>query len=268
MKKILSVVAATAVAFSITAAPASAETLYRNGANKVTIKPIKAPAGTVTTKARVAVKKGSKTVAKNKSFYKAKKGKYKVTSTVTYFTPSSDVWVPEVIGSSTTKVVPVLESDMAFEQCIVTGRTITNRTVQAVDYSDYWGEATVTGQAVIAYTGTCTAEIASQGYVKHSWTDEWTELEDVFEPWEDMTREEFDSFNAQAWLEGALGSNGRPLYPHPIGNVVYYPGNGSELDKAGSITVTVPGTVTPGYWNFTPAGPLTTVKSTRTVVVR
>ncbi len=58
---------------------------------------------------------------------------------------------------------------------------------------------------------------------------------------------------------------------------VLHPGDGTELDKAGSITVTVPGktvtvpgktTTTPGYWVHTPASDKVKVKSKRTVRVR
>lgn len=271
MKKFMAAAAATGLLLIGAAAPASAETLSRTK-GKATITAQGAPEGAVVTKARVTVKKAKKTVAKNKKSYKANKGKYTVTSTVSYYFPGYDSWTPGTTSTSpaTTKTVKVLESDMAFEECTVTGRTISNRTVQAVDYDSYWQEATVRGQAAITYTGICTAEIESQGYVKHSWTDEWTELENVFDPSVGMTYGEYVAFNPQTWLNRQLANNGSPFYPHLLGDVVYYPGNGSELDNAGWITVTVPGqtTTTSGYWTTGSATPVTTVKSTRTVVVK
>lgn len=276
MKKIVATIAATGLLLVGGASSASAETLYRNGAKKVTItaSTAKVPAGAEVTKARIWVKKGKKTVAKNKKFYKAKKGKYKVTSKVTYRFPATETYVPGVTTTSPaiTKTVPVTESDMAFERCTVTGRSIENRTVQATDYDSYWGEATVQGQAVITYTGNCTAEVVSLGYVEHKWTDEWTELVSVFEPWEAMSYDEYLTFDPQAWLENELAksSSAALSWPELVGNVVFYPGDGTELDKAGSITVTVPGvtTTTPGYWITNPASSTITVTSTRTVRVR
>lgn len=293
MKKIVAVVAGTAAAgllFAGAASPASAETVNRNGAKKVTITAQGAPAGAVVTKAKVTVKKGKKTVARNKNFYKAKKGTYKVTSTVSYYLPAYDVQLPstqvqgestEVQGPSITKTVPVLESDMHSEKCTVTGRSVANRTVQAVDFYDAYEMsdwATVRGQAAIAYTGNCTATFYDEDVNAHpvAWADDWTEIVSVGEM-VDMTRAEFDAFNAQAWLENELAKNSNVLSPSFVGDVVLYPGDGTELDKAGSITVTLPGewttvagqwTTVPGEWVTVPATPVTTVKNVRTVVVR
>ena len=86
-------------------------------------------------------------------------------------------------------------------------------------------------------------------------------------------------WNAQPWLnDQARHATAAPFYPSLVGDVVNYPGDGSELDKAGSITVDrprAPGppspvqwTTVPGAWTTVPATPVTTVKTTRTVVVK
>ena len=65
-----------------------------------------------------------------------------------------------------------------------------------------------------------------------AWVDDWTEIVSVWET-VDMTRATYDSFNAQAWLENELAKNGNVLSPRFVGDVVSYPGDGTELDKAG-----------------------------------
>lgn len=291
-KKVAALVGSLAAGIMIVgaAAPASAETLNRSGAAKVRITAQGAPEGAVVTNAKVTVKKGKKTVARNKNFYNAKKGKYTVTSTVSYYFPAHSIQGPsrqeqapstEVQGPAITKTVPVLQRDMSGEKCTVTGRTVANRTVQAVDFydaTDMADWATVRGQAAITYTGDCTATFYDENGDAHrlAWVDDWTEIVSVWETI-DMTRAQYDSFNAQAWLEGELTKNSNVLYASFLGDVVYYPGDGTELDKAGSITVTLPGewttvagqwTTVPGEWVTVPATPVTTVKNVRTVVVR
>ena len=55
---------------------------------------------------------------------------------------------------------------MHSEKCTVTGRSVANRTVQAVDFYDAYeisDWATVRGQAAITYTGNCTATVLRRG---------------------------------------------------------------------------------------------------------
>lgn len=149
MKKIISIAVATVVALGVAAAPASAETMYRNGANKVTIKPVGAPADSVVTKARVTVKKGKKTVAKNKPFYKAKKGKYKVTSTITYIS---------------TFTRPMTYQDSGTAYCLIASRAVVSHQTTFVADGDGWG--VVSGPATVRYTGTCTVDF----YPSEAWS--------------------------------------------------------------------------------------------------
>jgi hypothetical protein len=162
MKKIIATIAATGLLLVGGASTASAETLYRNGAKKVTINPAGAPAGAVVTKAKVTVKKGKKTVARNKNFYKAKKGKYKVTSTITY--------IP-------TFTRPMTQQDSGTAYCLVTSHAVVSHQTTFVSDGDGWGK--VTGPATIRYTGTCTVDF----YPSEAWDGEqvvtydtaWTE---------------------------------------------------------------------------------------------
>jgi hypothetical protein len=273
MKKIIATTVATGLLLVGGAATASAETLMRNGANKVTITAQGAPAGAQVTKAKVTVKKGKKTVAKNKNFYKAKKGTYKVTSTVTYYVPETSTYTEGTLTKApdTTQVEAITEDDLTSEQCVVTGRTVQNRSV-VLTYSTYFGEATVRGQADVTYTGACTAFVNDSQFARHnlSWTDEWTETESVLD-WVKMSQSEAASFDVQAWLNSLLATNDSTLYARHMNDVVLYPGDGTELDKAPkSVTATIIGahTYTPGYWTTIPGVPSTTVKTTRTVVVK
>ena len=170
MKKIIAAAAATGLLLIGAAAPASAETLYRNGANKVTIKPVGAPAGAEVTKAKVTVKKGKKTVARNKSFYKAKKGKYKVTSTFTYFP---------------TFTRPMTYDDQTSVYCNITSRAVIADQTTWVAYESDPSEGRVTGPATIQYTGTCRVDFyptaAWSGTQTVTYPTTWTEDEAVFE---------------------------------------------------------------------------------------
>ncbi len=284
MKKIIATAVTTGLLLAGGAATASAETLYRSGANKVTITAQGAPEGAAVTKAKVTVKKGKKTVARNKDFYKAKKGTYKVTSTVSYYLPGYSVQGPatsvqgpstQVQGPGTTKSVTPAQSDLMLEKCTVTGRTITNRTVQVDYYSYYYDEGSLKGQAAVTYTGNCTAKVWDENGTLRTlaWTDDWTEVISV-SAWVDYM---YLPFDVNGWLQTALATNDSDLWLDYVGDEVLYPGDGSELEKAPAYSVTVPGawttipgawTTVPGAWTTAPATPITTVKTTRTVVVR
>lgn len=169
MKKIIATVAATGLLLIGGASAASAETLYRSGANKVTITAQGAPAGAQVIKARVTVKKGSKTVAKNKAFYKASKGKYRVISTVTY--------LPMVTR-------PMTAADADSPYCLITSRAVVSHQTTWVAYDYDPAEGRVTGPARIRYTGTCTVEFypteAYGGSQTRTYNTAWTEDVTVF----------------------------------------------------------------------------------------
>ena len=154
MKKVVAAVAGTVAAGLLiagAAAPASAETLYRTGANKVTITPQGAPEGAVITKAKVTVKKGKKTVARNKNFYKAKKGKYKVTSTISYF-PVATVQ---------------MQPGNVYAECRVTNRELVSDRTEWKYAGD--PDAWLYGQVTIRYTGDCTEDPVAFDYAIGSW---------------------------------------------------------------------------------------------------
>lgn len=271
----LLVSAVLVIGTAVVGAPSvSAETLYRDGAKKVTIYP-EYPGGDYTvTKARITVKKGKKTVAKNKKTYRAKKGTYKVTSTITYFYPETVTWVDGVWSRTpdTTRPEAITEADLSSEQCVVTGRTVQNRSVQVTSYDTYFGEATLDGQADVTYTGACTAHVYDSQLTRHdlAWTDEWTETKSVY-TWVKMFESDVPAFDVSAWLNTLLAANDSELDPRHMNDVVPYPGNGTELDKAPkSVTATIPGNdvYTAGYTITVPGTPSTTVKSARTVVVK
>jgi hypothetical protein len=140
--------------------PASAETLTRKGGS-ATIKPVGAPAGALVTKARVTVKKGKKTVAKNRTSYKAKrKGTYKATSTITYKPRTT------AKRASATHV---------FAKCRISSRTIiSDRTTR-----HQWFDGTMyyAGQVTVRYQGNCTDDLWVGSTLKHvafpaTWTDD------------------------------------------------------------------------------------------------
>lgn len=178
MNKLISGLVATTVAGGLLVAgagSASAETLYRTGANKVTITPVGAPAGAQVTKAKVTVKKGKKTVARNKNSYKAKKGKYKVTSTVTYFPQVVRTFGPNDVWAS----------------CRVTGREIvSDRTSWDAAEAAEWGDAYISGQVTVRYAGTCSQDpvmidARTMSWLPNTvWNTTWTEDESIFENWD------------------------------------------------------------------------------------
>jgi hypothetical protein len=266
MKKLVAIAVAAVVALGVTAAPASAETLYRNGSNKVTIKPVGAPEGSSVIKAKVTVKKGKKTVARNKNFYKAKKGSYKVTSTVSYYFPAYNVQGPakqvqgpstQVQGPSTTKNVPA--DDLYLGTCTVTSRTIVqdNTTYKYLGDPDAW----LSGDAWIDYTANCPATYYDDDFNKQNVNVnvKWQESDYVF-------------------VENVTGDKTTDLAANPdfyyVGQFTDYVYNFTLLNPVtyvapGSWT-TVPGawTTVPGDWTTVPATGVTTVKTTRYVRVR
>lgn len=301
MKRFIATAAAVGLLLVGSSSAAAAETVHRTG-SKATIMPVGAPAGAEVLSARVTVKKGHKTLAKNKKSYRAGKGTYRVTSRVSYRFPATRTRLPDVVTTgpaTTTSTAPTTETkavpDTAFFDavCTVTGRTITNRTVEATGFSPGItlagvvvrpDQATVRGTAGITYTGDCTASyyVLGNGQLslvgKMAWADDWTEIQYLFSN-QEMSAEEFASFDAQAWLEGKL-AQGSNIFLIPglrfVGDLVRNPGSGIELDKA-TVTVTVPGqTITtpgqtviiPGGWQDTPASAPITTTSTRTVRVR
>ena len=142
------------------AAPGSAETLDRNGASKVVINPVGAPEGAQIVKAKVTVKKGKKTVARNKNFYRAKKGKYKVTSTITYRMP---------------QVVAIPAGDV-WAECRVTSKVITSDRTAWRDWGD--GTGYYADQATVQYVGTCVDDIwVGDTYNRYTWDASWSEDE-------------------------------------------------------------------------------------------
>lgn len=169
MKKSLAILAAIVAAtlpLGLVASPAGAETMYRNGASKVTIKPTGAPAGAYITKARVTVKKGKKTVARNRPSYLAKRGTYKAASTVTY-----------------RRRADYIPADWAFDgTCTVDdGQVIQDNT--AWNWDGIWE---VTGTAVVAYDVTCTDwfyainRYGTQVQQTFTWNTTWLDDDEVY----------------------------------------------------------------------------------------
>ena len=243
MKKFIAAAAATGLLLIGAAAPASAETMYRNGANKVTITAKGAPKGAPIITATVTVKKGKKTVARNKPFYKAKKGKYKVTSIVSYYSaiatqvqgPSTQVQTPstQVQVPPTTKLVPLTQGDLVSEHCTVFKRTIADHTVAVTDYwvGDEGGTGMLEGLAAVTYTGGCSAWVYDEYNVAHplAWTDDWTEVVDISQAVNPMSL----PFDVDDWLDRALENNTLVASPQPflVAEVVDLPGDGTELEK-------------------------------------
>jgi len=268
MKKIIAAVAAAGLLCIGAAAPASAETLYRNGANKVTITAQGAPEGAAVTKAKVTVKKGKKTVARNKNFYRAKKGKYKVTSTVSYFIPAYSVQGPakQVQGSPTQVQAPattknILPIDIWTGTCTTTGHSI------AQDNSTYGylgGELDyLAGEVYMDYTAHCPS-----AYYYDTNDDKQTVVVDVkWQEGEYILNETVTGDKVTDILNDVdvlyIGQFTDPTY--------------EDFSLVNPVTETIPGmwttvpgawTTVPGDWTTVPATPVTTVKSTRTVVVK
>ena len=153
---------------AVGASPASAETISRGGKKTATIRPAAAPAGALAQSATITVKKGSKTVAKNKASYKAKKGTYKVTSTLTYY--------PLTVRAG--------KPDEVWAECRVEALQITSDRTDFRDY-DKDGVGYYAGQVTVHYTGTCTDTIYTFGVSdtytwQSSWNfDDWVATEDV-----------------------------------------------------------------------------------------
>mgnify|MGYP003702525495 FL=1 len=233
---------------------ASAETLHRNGAEKVTVTAdsTRVPAGARVTKAKVTVKKGKKTVARNKNFYKAKKGKYKVRSTVSYYFPGTETYVPGVTTTSPATTTNIPASDLWLGTCTVTSRTL----AQDNSTYTYWdGQPDyLSGEVWMDYTANCPASYFDKNYDTHRTT--------VDVKWQE---------SAYLFNLNVTGDKAIDLYSD---NDFYYVGQyvGSVYDFTLLTPVThrTPGatTTTPGYWVTTPGSDVQTVKSTRTVRVK
>jgi hypothetical protein len=157
--------AATAAALAITlvavgSPSAAAETISRKGAKTVRITAVAAPAGAMVLSSKITVKKGKKTVAKNKTSYKAKKGKYKVTSTVQYRDPISyQIAAVDLVGSD----------------CRITTVELTSDRTAFRDY-DGDGIGYYYGQATVRLTGDCSEVISTSGHRElYQWTTSWSE---------------------------------------------------------------------------------------------
>lgn len=164
MRKILAVLATCGLLLVGPSVPAQAETLYRNGANKVTITAKGAPHGAQIIKARITVKKGKKTKAKNKPFYRAKKGTYSVASTIVYRPRTT---------------LRRASASTVFAQCRVTSKAITSdRTSWNV--WDVQEDGTVigyyAGQVTVRYTGKCNDRIWVGDTLKSFvWNSAWSD---------------------------------------------------------------------------------------------
>lgn len=252
MKKIITIAVAAVMALGVTAAPASAETLYRNGSNKVTIKPwFPGTDGIEIIKERVTVKKGKKTVAKNKKFYKAKKGKYKVTSTMWYRT-ATDRWV-----EGTTTTIPgvtksVSASDLYLGRCTVTSRTFVqdNSVYKGSDSFGWW----LAGDVWVDYTATCAASYYDDDYNVRNVTVgvKWNESDYVF----------VDPVTGDKATD--LAANDDFYYVGQYTDSVY---NFSLLTPVSYVTAPTT-TTSPGYWVTDYGTEIYTWKYTRTVKVK
>jgi hypothetical protein len=247
MKKIIATIAATGLLLVGGASAASAETMYRNGANKVTITATGAPEGAQITKAKVTVKKGKKTVARNKNFYKAKKGTYKVTSTVTYYMPGTSTWV-EGATTSTTKTVAA--NDLYLGTCTVTSRAIAQ---DNSTYKYWYGQIDyLSGEVWVDYTANCPAYFYDSNFN--------SKMTNVSVKWRESVYVLVES--------GLTGVKSTDLWKDIDMKYI-----GQYTDDASSWTLVNPVTYTetttaPGYWTYTPDGPSLTTKNTRTVSVR
>lgn len=271
MKKFVATIAATGLLMGGVATAASAETIHRNGAKKVTITADlnkKVPAGATVTKSRITVKKGKKTVAKNKKRYRAKKGKYKVISTVWLslptttktWVPGTDTYVPgtTTTGPATTKNITA--DDLWINTCTVASRTI----AQDNSTYTYWdGQPDyLTGEVWVDYTANCSAEYYDDDYD--------VQRTNVDVKWQESTY----LFNLNV-----TGDKSIDLYSdNDFYYVGQYVGGVYDFTLLTPVTHTTPGktTTTPGYYESTPGYYVTTangttshkVKSKRTVRVR
>lgn len=165
MRKLSTIAASTVATAGLllagTAPAASAETLHRNGASTVTIRPSGAPAGAAVSGATVTVKNGSRTVAVNRKSYRATKGTYRVTSTLTYrkartvTVPASSVWA----------------------ECRVSSKRITDDRTAWRSWFD--GTGYYAGQVTVRYSGTCTDTIYDSNYNSRrlTWQTSWSDDE-------------------------------------------------------------------------------------------
>ena len=159
-RRIISLAAAAVVVagtVALSAPVANAETLHLKHSKTVKIVPAAlAPASSRVTKAVITVKKGSKTVAKNKTSYKAKKGKYKVTTTVTF---------------QQRRTVTASATDIWASCRIATMALTSDRT----DWNDWFdGTGYYAGQVTFTYTGTCSETIyAADGSHFVQWKTSW-----------------------------------------------------------------------------------------------
>lgn len=143
---------------AFTAPPANAETLHTHRAKTAKIRPAKiAPANARITRSVITVKQGSKTVAKDKRSYKAKRGTYKVTTKVTF----------------QRQLTVTLAATSVWTACRIDSMAIaSDRTTWSS-----WGDGTgyYAGQVTFAYAGTCTDTFYDQSFGAHyvEWHTAW-----------------------------------------------------------------------------------------------
>jgi len=157
--KAVSTFAAAGLLLAGSAPAASAETLHRNGASTVTIRPAGAPAGAKVSTAVITVKKGTRTVAVNQRSYRATKGTYRVTSTLTY-------------RAARTVTLP---AGSVWAECRVDSKRITDDRTSWRDYSD--GTGYFAGQVTARYSGTCTDTVYDSNHNSRrlAWTTSWSD---------------------------------------------------------------------------------------------
>lgn len=251
MRKIAAVIIALGLLLVGGTAPANAETLYRTK-GKATITAQGAPAGATVTKARITVKKGKKTVAKNKTSYRAKKGTYKVTSTVSYYFPAYEVQAP-----ATTVTTPATTRNVGYED-IWTGTCTTTGVSIAQDNSTYYDNLDyLAGYVYMDYAAHCPS-----AYYYDSRLNRQSVAVDV------LWREQEYIFNDDAIGDKTTDilNDVDVLYVGQFTNPTY-----KDFTLVNPVTETITPattTTTPGARTTVPATGVTTVKNTRTVVVR
>lgn len=163
MRSITKIVVAAALSGGLllgAAGPASAEVLAVGASGKATIVPVGAPAGAKVSKATVTVKKGAKTVARNKASYRAKPGTYKVTSKFTY----------RPVSTTT------ISADRIWAKCRVSDRQIISDRTTWNDWFD--GNGYYAGQVTVSYSGSCTDTVFIGSSLKTlTWNSAWTDDE-------------------------------------------------------------------------------------------
>ena len=259
MKKIIAAVAATGLLCIGAAAPASAETLYRNGANKVTITAQGAPA-------RAHVDQGQ--ASRSRRARRLSPGTRSPTRQRRASTRSPRLSRTTPRHAMCRALRPPRSCPLRVRHGPRGARHQPQRRQQhraAVDILTglHGGLGVYSWAGRHHLHGSCTATLWSTDDYDSgpiAWTDKWTEIQSVYETM-DMTRAQYNR-STRGVAGDELAKNSSVLYASFVGDVVLYPGDGTELDKAGPITVTVP-----GEWQTIPATPMTTVKSTRTVVV-